>query len=764
MEMKNEINGNAKEIITKSFPLSEEHRKIMLDERRIRYFIKDEIMNPANQDFRVTADGRVLVGRETLDRETTSMYLFTVVAADSGKPSLSATAQVQVHLGDINDNAPIWLFPPESNVVVNVTIHEPVGHQVALLRASDPDLGENGQVMFKIMHVSVLSNTAVTSDPRNDSQTEIELIKQEMFELDPSTGALYVSRPLRASDMGLVKLLIEASDMGKPNKSSHRTILFNIMDFQRPKYTDSSNNRIGAPFTSGGSGFQHHDLVVIVVMVAVAIVISLFLIVAMLFLRCPVCLFHDRSMNSYNNVAQTTVGIPSGHMGPHQEAYLPEVFRDSHAVGTLSGKDGSLVSGEETLFYPTDRDKIIPSRGSASGKNIISVDYDGALQDGTLTQYQQSRQFFILTKPDGGYAVSMDGTPIELSTLENANGSQHHHHHQQQQSRQQPSEEQDMRTSQSASCLSGFSSTQLTTTTPNGYHSESDLEEEPLSTPLLGWQESRYISEREVKSLNENTMNHLTKKNAWRLKKGSTGVERAGRTKAATLVGRTTNPLQNGFKEENLYPRGGAQEALRLLTTTSPTTPSGSGATTSEAAKNKQCYSMLVNAPCATPSKVTAAQLRYVQIHNTPTHLGRSARGNGGGSVGGVGSKKSAPTVSWRMEPHELRTYSPEPESGQTALTGERTFVDLENGYARLGKGAETNVMPPYDQLVHRLRDMDVNRDEITGGGSSEFPSTLADTSPEFPTNIANPQRNKEIYYMSFGSHSTFMKVINVKA
>ncbi|CDS42735.1 protocadherin 9 [Echinococcus multilocularis] len=664
------------------------------ENNRIRYFIKDEIMNPANQDFRVTADGRVLVGREMLDRETTSMYLFTVVAVDSGKPSLSATAQVQVHLGDINDNAPTWLFPPETNVVVNVTIHEPVGHQVALLRASDPDLGENGQIMFKIIHVSVLSNAAATSDSRNDSQTEIELVKPEMFELDPSTGALYIARPLRASDMGLVKLLIEASDMGKPNKSSHRTILFNIMDFQRPKYTDPSGNRIGAPFTSGGPGFQHHDLVVIVVMVAVAIVISLFLIVAMLFLRCPVCLFHDRPMNSYNNVAQTTVGLPSSHMGAHQEAYLPEVFRDSHAIGTLSGKDGSLVSGEETLFYPTNRDKIIPSRGSVSGKNVLTIDYDGALQDGTLAQYQQSGQFFILAKPDGGYAVSMDGTPIELSTLENANVPQHHHH-QQQQIQQQTSEEQDIRTSQSTSCLSGLS-TQLTTT-PNGYHSESDLEEEPLST----------------------------KKSTWRTRKGSTGVERAGRTKATTL-GRITSSPRKVFKDENPYPQGGAQETLRLLTTTSPTTPSGSGAAASETVKNKQCYTMLVNTPSTTPTKVTAEQLRYVQIHNTPTHLGKSTRSNGGsGGVGG-GSKKSAPTVSWRMEPQELHTYSPENETGQTALTGQRTFVDLENGYACLGKGAETNVMPPYDQLVHRLRDVDVNRDEVTSGGSfSEFSSSV---------------------------------------
>lgn len=325
--------------------------------------------------------------------------------------------QVQVHLGDINDNAPNWLFPAESNVVVNVTIHEPVGHQVALLRANDPDLGENGQVVFRIVHVSVLSNAASASDSRNENQTENASAQQEMFELDSSTGALYIARPLRPSDMGLVKLLIEANDMGKPNKSSHRTILFNILDFRRPKYADSSGNRIGAPFTSGGLGFQHHDLVVIVVMVAVAIVISLLLIVAMLFLRCPVCLFHDRSMSNYNNVSQTAIGFPQNHSGPHQEAYLPEVFRDSHTIGTLGGKDGSLASGEEAIFYPTDREKMIPSRASISGKNIISIDYDGALQDGVPTQYQQGRKLFILAKPDGSYTMSMDGTPIELSNL-----------------------------------------------------------------------------------------------------------------------------------------------------------------------------------------------------------------------------------------------------------------------------------------------------------------------------------------------------------
>ncbi|VDD80003.1 unnamed protein product [Mesocestoides corti] len=616
------------------------------ENNKIRYFIKDEIMNQANQDFRVTADGRVLVARETLDRETTSVYHFTVVAADSGKPSLSATAQVQIHLGDINDNAPNWLFPPESNVVVNVTIHEPVGHQVALLRATDPDLDENGQIMFKVMHVSVLSNTAAATEPRNENQTDSEVSRQEMFELDPSTGALYIARPLRPADMGLVKLLIEASDMGKPNKSSHRTILFNIMDFQRPKYTGASNNRMGAPYTSGGSVFQHHDLVVIVVMVAVAIVISLFLIVAMLFLRCPVCLFRDRAENSYNNVAQTTIGFPQNHTGHHHEAYLPEVFRDSHTIGTLGGKDGSLASGEDALFYPVDRDKIMPSRGSMSGKNILTIDYDGSVQAGTLAQCQQGRQFIILTRPDGGYAVSMDGAPIELSALDNPSTSQHQH---QSLAHQQLTDEQAMRPSQSTSCLSGLSSTQLTPT-PNEF-------------------------------------------------------------------GRTTSPPHKAFPEECCYPSSRQEEICLLSTTATPATLSGMSLGTSDTAKDKQHYTRLVNPPGSTPSKVTADQLRYVQIHNTPTHVGPASRAT---------SKKSTPTVSWRMEPHDLRTYSPEVESEHAALTGTATFVDLDNRYTQLGKDSEDSAVPSYDQLVHRFHDGDASRDGRAGSGSfSDFPSSV---------------------------------------
>ncbi|KAM3172910.1 hypothetical protein ACTXT7_013579, partial [Hymenolepis weldensis] len=238
--------------------------------------------------------------------------------------------------------------------------------------------------------------------------------------------------------------------------------------------------------------------------------------------------------------------------------------------------------------------------------------------------------------------------------------------------------EQNMRTSQSASCLSAISATQLTTIS-NGYRSESDPEDEPQS------------------------ITH-EKRDTWRLKKNSTTD--AGRTttttraKAATL-GRTISPSVNGYVGESYLPHGsGGQEALRLLTATAPATPSGSGLQNPElSGKEKQRYTMLVN---TTGSKVTADQLRYVQIHNTPTHLG-------GGSSRSGSDKKSAPSVSWRMEPHELHTYSPETSSEQTLLNGPGTFVDKDNGYARLGKNTDSNAMPPYDQLVHR------SRNEVSG-------------------------------------------------
>jgi len=52
---------------------------------------------------------------ETLDREDVASYLFTITARDPTNSPLSASAQLVVSVGDVNDNAPV--FPMSSYVI-----------------------------------------------------------------------------------------------------------------------------------------------------------------------------------------------------------------------------------------------------------------------------------------------------------------------------------------------------------------------------------------------------------------------------------------------------------------------------------------------------------------------------------------------------------------------------------------------------------------------------------------------------------------------
>lgn len=140
------------------------------------------------------------------------------------------------------------------------------------------------------------------------------------------------------------------------------------------------------------------------------------------------------------------------------------------------------------------------------------------------------------------------------------------------------------------------------------------------------------------------------------------------------------SPSQKGFNSR--------QEAICLLPTTS-----------SDSSEPLQRYTMLMPSRTNSPA-VTADQLRYVQIHNTPTHMPQTASA----SSGRIG-KKVAPCVSWRVEPHECHTYSPELDDRSEQALVQSALVDLSNGYARLGKDVESNAMVTYDHLMHRYSD-----------------------------------------------------------
>uniref|UniRef100_A0A452Q8K5 Protocadherin gamma subfamily B, 2 n=1 Tax=Ursus americanus TaxID=9643 RepID=A0A452Q8K5_URSAM len=89
-----------------------------------------------------------LVTDGPLDREKIPEYNITVLATDRGKPPLSSSISITLHIADVNDNAPVF---KQAFYLVHVAENNPPGASIAQVSASDPDLGHNGHVSYSIV-------------------------------------------------------------------------------------------------------------------------------------------------------------------------------------------------------------------------------------------------------------------------------------------------------------------------------------------------------------------------------------------------------------------------------------------------------------------------------------------------------------------------------------------------------------------------------------------------------------------------------------
>ncbi|XP_065836705.1 protocadherin-16-like [Oscarella lobularis] len=141
--------------------------------------------------------------RESLDRETTPVYVLNVTASDGGSPSPRRSwTSVTVVVGDVNDNSPTFL----NASVVNLTISEAVALRSELARfvATDRDNGSNADVVYSIAsgnlnsHFTIDSKTGVL---RNVRQLDFETLKaytlvlhaQDQSPVNPRTASIQVN-------------------------------------------------------------------------------------------------------------------------------------------------------------------------------------------------------------------------------------------------------------------------------------------------------------------------------------------------------------------------------------------------------------------------------------------------------------------------------------------------------------------------------------------------------------------------------------------
>ncbi|KAH8282937.1 hypothetical protein KR054_010997, partial [Drosophila jambulina] len=127
-----------------------------------------------------------------LDRETTPGYSLLIEALDGGSPPLRGFMTVNITIQDVNDNQPIF---NQSRYFATVPENATVGTSVLQVYASDTDADENGLVEYGI----------------NRRQSD----KEQMFRIDPRSGAIYINKPLDFETKELHELVVVAKDHGE---------------------------------------------------------------------------------------------------------------------------------------------------------------------------------------------------------------------------------------------------------------------------------------------------------------------------------------------------------------------------------------------------------------------------------------------------------------------------------------------------------------------------------------------------------------------
>ncbi|ELV14093.1 protocadherin gamma-B7 [Tupaia chinensis] len=153
--------------------------------------------------FKIHSSNRYykLVTDASLDREQDSEYNVTITATDRGNPPLSSSTTVILHIGDVNDNAPVF---QQVSYVVHVSENNPPGASIAQVSASDPDLGPNGHVSYSIV-ASDLEPRALSS----------------YVSVNPQSGVVFAQRAFDHEQLRAFELTLQARDQGSPALSAN---------------------------------------------------------------------------------------------------------------------------------------------------------------------------------------------------------------------------------------------------------------------------------------------------------------------------------------------------------------------------------------------------------------------------------------------------------------------------------------------------------------------------------------------------------------
>lgn len=135
-----------------------------------------------------------LVIIKELDREVQDSVDLSLVAWDKGNPPRSGSTLVHVRIQDSNDNSPTF---EDSAPTLELPENTARGTTIIRLRATDPDQGVNGEVVYSLSR---------------HTQPEV----QRLISVHPQTAAVSLKAPLDYEVQSSYEVVVEARDRG-PN-------------------------------------------------------------------------------------------------------------------------------------------------------------------------------------------------------------------------------------------------------------------------------------------------------------------------------------------------------------------------------------------------------------------------------------------------------------------------------------------------------------------------------------------------------------------
>ncbi|CAD5123667.1 DgyrCDS11989 [Dimorphilus gyrociliatus] len=161
--------------------------------------------------------GRITLA-SSLDRETTSGYIFYVQAKDSGPYATPVETLVNITVVDINDNAPSIHTSPllqSSDSSLTILENDQVGRSVAMVYVSDPDEGRNGRFSCTIDSNKYFTLTDFSPSSRDRHQREYEIKSNSMFNYE---------------ELKEITAVITCKDNGNPAQTSTSVLEVKIRD------------------------------------------------------------------------------------------------------------------------------------------------------------------------------------------------------------------------------------------------------------------------------------------------------------------------------------------------------------------------------------------------------------------------------------------------------------------------------------------------------------------------------------------------------